>query len=120
MLGVRCLHQIMVARPRVAPGPLSPRQSSADPYHPVSRRDGKLLDAIRRREDGMAAAFYKRVKPMVDQTVRRLLGRLDGDVEDVVQVALEQLIESLPRYRRECPFNVWVSAVAANVVHKHI
>ena len=68
----------------------------------------------------MAAAFCKRVKPTVDQTVRRLLGRLDGDVEDVVQVALEQLIESLPRYRRECPFNVWVSAVAANVVHKHI
>lgn len=86
----------------------------------ASRSDDEILAALRRGDDGIAADFYWRVKPVVDRTVRRLLGRLDSDGEDIVQVALVQLIESLPSYRGECPLDAWVSAVSANVVYKHI
>jgi RNA polymerase sigma-70 factor, ECF subfamily len=86
----------------------------------ASRSDDEILGALRRGDDGVAADFYWRVKPVVDRTVRRLLGRLDSDGEDMVQVALVQLIESLPSYRGECPLDAWVSAVSANVVYKHI
>jgi RNA polymerase sigma-70 factor (ECF subfamily) len=86
----------------------------------ASHSDDEILGALRRGDDGIAAAFYWRVKPVVDRTVRRLLGRLDSEGEDLVQVALVQLIESLPSYRGECPLDAWVSAVSANVVYKHI
>src|ERR1022692_1474527 len=86
----------------------------------ASRSDDEILAALRRGDDGIAGDFYWRVKPVVDRTVRRLLGRLDSDGEDIVQVALVQLIESLPSYRGECPLDAWVSAVSANVVYKHI
>jgi RNA polymerase sigma-70 factor, ECF subfamily len=86
----------------------------------ASRSDDEILGALRRGDDRVAQDFYWRVKPVVDRTVRRLLGRLDSDGEDMVQVALVQLIESLPSYRGECPLDAWVSAVSANVVYKHI
>jgi RNA polymerase sigma-70 factor (ECF subfamily) len=68
----------------------------------------------------MAADFYWRVRPVVGRTVRRLLGRLDQDGEDIGQLTMIQLIEALPRYRGDCPLDAWVSAVSANVVYKHI
>ena len=59
-------------------------------------------------------------RPNSRRTVRRLFGRAAPDGEDLVQIALVQIIESLPTYRGECPLDAWVSAVSANVVYKHI
>jgi RNA polymerase sigma-70 factor, ECF subfamily len=87
---------------------------------PAPRSDDEILGALRRGDDGVAEDFYWRVKPVVDRTVRRLLGRLDDDGEDLVQIALIELIESLPSYRGECLLDGWVSAVSAHVVYKHI
>jgi len=86
----------------------------------VSRRDDEILAAVRRGDAVVAEDFYWRIKPVVDRTVRRLIGQLDRDGEDLVQIALVQLIESLPTYRGECPLDAWVSSVAAHVVYKHI
>ena len=86
----------------------------------VLRRDDEILAAVRRGDAVVAEDFYWRIKPVVDRTVRRLIGRLDRDGEDLVQLALLQLIESLPSYRGECPLDAWVSSVAAHVVYKHI
>jgi RNA polymerase sigma-70 factor (ECF subfamily) len=86
----------------------------------VSRRDDEILEAVRRGEAVVAEDFYWRIKPIVDRTVRRLVGRLDRDGEDLVQIALVQLIESLHSYRGECPLDAWVSTVTAHVVYKHI
>ena len=68
----------------------------------------------------MAEDFYWRVKPVVARTVRRLLGRLDQDGEDISQLTMIQLIEAMPRYRGDCPLDGWVAAVSANVIYKHI
>jgi RNA polymerase sigma-70 factor (ECF subfamily) len=86
----------------------------------VFRKDDEILAAVRRGDAVVAEDFYWRIKPVVDRTVRRLIGQLDRDGEDLVQIALVQLIESLPIYRGECPLDAWVSSVAAHVVYKHI
>ncbi len=82
--------------------------------------DEAILAAVRSGDSRVATDFYWRVKPVVDRTVRRLFGRADCDGEDLVQIALIQILESLAGYRGECPLDAWVSAVAANVVYKHI
>jgi RNA polymerase sigma-70 factor (ECF subfamily) len=82
--------------------------------------DDELLAGLRRGDPAVAADFYWRVRPIVARTVRRLLGRLDQDGGDLVQIALIQLIEAIPRYRGECPLDGWVSAISANVIYKHI
>jgi RNA polymerase sigma-70 factor (ECF subfamily) len=107
-----------IARPSLTVVP--PVASHALDQPRVLSSDEEILGALRRGAGAVAADFYRRVKPVVDRTVRRLLGRLDSEAEDLVQVALIQLIESLPRYRGECPIDAWVSAVSANVVYKHI
>jgi RNA polymerase sigma-70 factor (ECF subfamily) len=85
-----------------------------------SRTDEAILAAVRRGDAAVAADFYWRIKPVVERTVRRLFGRSECDGEDLVQIALVQIIESLPSYRGECPLDAWLSAVSANVVYKHI
>ena len=97
-----------------------PSEAKGVGEHRVTRRDDEILEAVRRGDAVVAEDFYWRIKPVVDRTVRRLIGRLDRDGEDLVQIALVQLIESLPAYRGECPLDAWVSAVAAHVVYKHI
>jgi RNA polymerase sigma-70 factor (ECF subfamily) len=82
--------------------------------------DDEILAGLRRGDPAVAKAFYLRVRPIVARTVRRLLGRLDQDCADLVQVALIQLIEAIPRYRGECPLDGWVASVSANVIYKHI
>ena len=86
----------------------------------ATQSDEAILAAVRRGDAAVAGDFYWRIKPVVERTVRRLFGKFDCDGEDVVQIALVQIIESLPSYRGECPLDAWVSAVSANVVYKHI
>jgi RNA polymerase sigma-70 factor (ECF subfamily) len=100
----------------VVPGSGTPGASDRRP----TQSDEAILAAVRRGDAAVATDFYWRVKPTVERTVRRLFGRADCDGEDLVQIALIQIIESLPTYRGECPLDAWVSAVSANVVYKHI
>jgi RNA polymerase sigma-70 factor (ECF subfamily) len=90
------------------------------PVPRLASGDDEILAGVRHGNRDVAPDFYRRVKPVVDRTVHRLIGTLDSDGDDLVQVALIHLIESLPSYRGECPLDAWVSAVAANVVYKHI
>ncbi len=84
------------------------------------RSDDEILAGLRRGDLEVAEDFYWRVKPVVDRTVRRLMGRMDSDGEDLIQIALIQLIESVAHYRGECALDAWVSTVSAHVVYKHI
>lgn len=107
-------------RPKVpALSVISGAQSSQVNRRPL-RNDDEILAGVRRGDAGLADDFYWRVKPAAERTVRRLLGRLDCDGDDLVQIALIQLIESVTSYRGECPLDAWISAVSANVVYKHI
>jgi RNA polymerase sigma-70 factor (ECF subfamily) len=68
----------------------------------------------------MAGPFYERTHALVEKTVCRLLGANDSDFDDLVQVAMIELLRSLDRYRGECSLDTWTSTISAHVVYKHI
>jgi RNA polymerase sigma-70 factor, ECF subfamily len=82
--------------------------------------DARLVAALRAGVSGMAGALHDRARPVVERTVERLLGARDSDVEDLVQVAMIELLRSIGRYRGECSLDTWSATIAANVVYKHI
>ncbi len=82
--------------------------------------DARLVAAVRSGSSAMAGALYDRTRPTVERTVQRLLGSRDADFDDLVQIAMIELIRSLDRFRGECSLDTWTSTVSANVVYKHI
>ena len=82
--------------------------------------DTRLLAALRAGDVSAATAFYERSRPIVDRTVRRLLGRPDQDQQDISQQVMVEIVRSIDRYRGECPFDAWISTVAAHVVYKRL
>ncbi len=81
--------------------------------------DETLTRAVRLGDGKAAAVFHDRLRPVVDRTLRRLVGR-DGDYDDLAQSALIELVFSLDRFRGECPLDAWASIVTARVAFKHI
>ena len=82
--------------------------------------DARLVAAVRSGNSAMAGPFYDRTRGMVARTVQRLLGASDNDFDDLVQVAMIELLHSLNRYRGECSLDTWTATISANVVYKHI
>ncbi len=82
--------------------------------------DARLVAAMRSGVAGMAGAFHDRTRPAVERTVARLLGAADSDRDDVVQVAMLELLRSLNRYRGECSLDTWACTIAAHSVYKHL
>lgn len=104
------------------------RLVSNEPARPLERRppaapsfdDVELLTALRRGDVSAASAFHDRVRPQVDRTIYRLLGRRDNDHEDVAQLALIQLIYTIDGYRGECSLDTWTATLTAHIVYKHL
>src|ERR1041385_9244860 len=101
-----------------AAGAASPTDRRPAPL--PSLDDAELLAALRRNDASAAAAFHDRVRPQVDRTVGRLLGRRDDDHEDVAQMALIELIYTIDRYRGECSLDTWTSTLTAHFFYKHL
>jgi RNA polymerase sigma factor (sigma-70 family) len=90
---------------------------------PISRAtpdDTALLAAVRAGDPMVASALCDRVWPQVDRTIRRLLGRRDADHEDLSQLALIELVNTIGRYRGDCSLDTWAQAITANIVFKHL
>ena len=96
----------------------APDAASAPPSPRLD--DTQLLAALRAGDVTAATALYERSRPIVDRTVRRLLGRPDQDQQDITQQAMVEIVRSADRYRGECPFDAWISTVAAHVVYKRL
>lgn len=92
-----------------------PRRPSAPSFD-----DAELLAALRRGDTAAAAAFHDRVRPQVDRTLYRLMGRRDRDHEDVAQLALIELIYTIDTYRGECSIDTWTATITAHTVYKHL
>src|SRR3954463_10898836 len=116
-----------VARPplMLVPPPGVP-ESEPPPAGPAGERaettaaDRALLAGLKARDRSISAAFYDRVRPIVDRTLTRLLGVHDRDYEDVAQRALFELVDTIDRFRGDCPLNAWVSIVAARSAFRAI
>lgn len=82
--------------------------------------DTEILAAVRRGETSAATALYHRARPQVERTLLRILGRRDRDHEDFVQLALIELVRSIPSFRGECALDTWTSRVTARTVWKQL
>ena len=80
----------------------------------------KLLAAIRAGDPRAATALYPRSHPVVERTVRKLLGREDQEQPDIVQQVMIEIVRTVDRYRGECPLDGWLHTLAAHVVYKNL
>jgi RNA polymerase sigma-70 factor (ECF subfamily) len=90
----------------------SPRKPALD--------DLEIIEAIRRGDASAASALHDRVRPQVDRTIGRLLGRKDVDSEDLAQLSMIELVRSIHRFRGECSLDTWTSRVTAHTVFKEL
>lgn len=98
----------------------SDRQGESSVPPPPALDDTELLSALRRGDASAAASLHDRARPVVDRTIRRLLGPRDVDCEDVAQLVMIELVTTIDRYRGDCSLDSWTSTIAAHVVYKHI
>jgi RNA polymerase sigma-70 factor (ECF subfamily) len=101
---------------RIVPQRASPHAPAASP----ALDDSALLRALHANDPTISGALYARARPIIDRTLMRLLGARDADYEDLVQVALLEIVTTAGRFRGECPFDAWLSILTARVVYRHI
>lgn len=92
------------------------RGGASDP----SRSDSALVRDVTSGQPHAAAAFHDRIRPIVDRTIGRLLGPRDPDFDDLIQLALIELVTSINGFRGDCPLDAWASVVSARVVYRHL
>lgn len=90
-------------------------QGRADEAAP---RDARIVIAVREGEAGAAAQLYDRARPIVDKTLRRLVGGADPDYPDLAQNALIELAATLHRFRGECSLDTWIATITSRLVYK--
>ncbi len=81
--------------------------------------DTELLTALKRGDATAATALHDRVRPQVERTIRRLIGR-DVDHDDLAQLAMIEIVWTIERFRGDCSLDSWTSTVTAHVVFKHL
>jgi RNA polymerase sigma-70 factor, ECF subfamily len=97
-----------------------------EPRAPESERPGPAVDdsaliaGLKARDSSLSTAVYQRLRPIVDRTLSRLLGARDADYEDVAQRALFELVDTIGRFRGECPLDAWISIVTARCAFRAI
>ena len=82
--------------------------------------DAGLVAAVLAGDRRVASIMCKRLGPQVDRTVRRLLGGADSDHDDIAQIALIEIVNTIGHYRGDCSLDRWTQTVTAHVVFKHL
>ena len=82
---------------------------------PIS--DEQLIDAVQRGDSRVADELYRRLSAVVDRTLYKVFGRREPDHDDIVQMAFEQIVETLTRqqFARACSLETWAARVAGHV-----
>jgi len=99
---------------------LVPPSAPVEEVREVCTDDITLIAGLKARDVSLSNAFYERVRPIVDRTLCRLLGPRDADYEDIAQKALFELVDTITRFRGECPLDAWISIVTARSAFRAI
>jgi len=100
---------------------LVPREGQAAPPFRAPRLDDEALVAAARSGDpGVAALFCERLWPQVERGIRRLVGAHDVDRDDLAQLAMMELVNTIEGYRADCSLDSWAQTITAHVVYKHL
>jgi RNA polymerase sigma factor (sigma-70 family) len=73
----------------------------------------RLLEAVRRHDEGAARELVERLQPLVARVVHANLPRRD-DPEDLMQDVFFKLFTRLDQFRGDVPLEHWASRVALN------
>jgi RNA polymerase sigma-70 factor (ECF subfamily) len=84
---------------------------------PPEMSDQQVIEGLVSGQPWAAAIFYDRVSGVVERTLRRVLQSSAVDYEDLQQVTLERIVESLVerRFSGACSLATWASAIAGHV-----
>ena len=82
--------------------------------------DQELVAAVRAGHPHVASDLCDRLWPQVDRTIVRLLGRFDSDQEDLAQISLIEIVNTIGNYRGDCSLDRWAQTVTAHAVFKHL
>ena len=82
--------------------------------------DSEILAAVRSGDPHAATALYRRVRPCVERTALRLLGRRDSDHDDLVQTAIIEIVRSLSNFRGECSLDTWSTRITARTIFREL
>lgn len=79
--------------------------------------DEQIVEAIEAGDGKLAEQIYDRLIGVVDATLYRVMGRREGDHDDLVQSAFEQIVVTISRrkYARACSLRAWAATVASHV-----
>ena len=79
--------------------------------------DQQIIDGLAAGHAWAAGVFYDRVSVVVERTLRRILQSTDADYEDLQQITLERVVQSLleRRFSGACSLTTWASAIAGHV-----
>jgi RNA polymerase sigma-70 factor, ECF subfamily len=86
----------------------------------VATDDDALVAGVRAGDAACATAFVKRVGPRAKACVRRLLRGDASDHEDIVQLALVELVTTIDRFSGQCSLDTWVDRLTAHLVYKKL
>jgi RNA polymerase sigma-70 factor, ECF subfamily len=79
--------------------------------------DLEIIEGLRAGRREAAQALYELVQPAIDATLTQVLGRADGDHDDLCQLALIRIVDSVveSRFAGRCTLKTWANVIASRL-----
>jgi RNA polymerase sigma-70 factor (ECF subfamily) len=79
--------------------------------------DLEIIEGLRAGRREAALALYELVQPAIDATLTQVLGRADGDHDDLCQLALIRIVDSVveSRFAGRCALKTWANVIASRL-----
>ena len=100
----------------------SPGMREEDKDEDRGALDEQLVLAVRRGESKASQPFYERIQRPVLHTLHQILGRSDHEFDDVFQLAVERVVQSVMKgsYEGRCNLGTWASVVTSRIAIDHL
>jgi RNA polymerase sigma-70 factor (ECF subfamily) len=84
---------------------------------PAPISDEQLIHAVQQGDSRVADELYRRLSGVVDRTLYKIFGRREHDHDDIVQMAFEQVVETLSKqqFAGACSLETWAARVSSHV-----